>query len=768
VKAVDGITPNTYVLRFVRPLSSNSQLSMIEINNEPIADFSPTTYFYAYDMSSSETTPRITVETADEYATASEPDYSQEGRVTITVYAQDYKEDHNHKSVYTIAVNVKKSEVATLDMLYEGRDSLPGFAPDKFYYAFELDADETFPDLSWQDPDNYPTVSPIDTVEYDPVAQKLVRQIKVTAEDTTVSNTYTIAYTIKKSDVDTLQMIFVGSKPLPGFKADVLEYEYKLTAAEVVLLDGELPIIDPIPGEEGKQVINTLQVRDNYGVKTIGYKHVITVTAAAGNSRTYTIHYPRELSDDATLKMIFIDESPLPNFDAERNSYKIELDYGVPVPNITEATKEFQTVKHRQSGDTVEVIVTAELDTIQNTYTLVFERRKSNITTLRNIVLLDKEQKQLPYDRFAFQSVLYEYTIVMPYDPEAKEFELPSMTIEKADTLQTVQIAQKQVSKTEIQVTVRVIAPNGEDEAEYQLMFQFMRNDDALLTGISIALTDSTSTPLKGFKSTTYNYTYVHPYGSDSSQFINATNVHQVISYVKSDTTATDSMFVEANGTIRIVVTAQDEKTQNTYSILQTIGKDTVNLLKMIYLDDEEYAAFKPEETFYVYKLRNGSGSCPAIKAVPMSENAEVSITEMPVNDTTVIYCTAQDGTDRVYKIYFEESKVNDGMSATEKDVFLRRVPGSNQLFVATIRKDVTFVMYDQYGHMVYYQAIPDAEPNAIHVAQDALERDVLLGVDVDPNAGVLVDIIPGQIYFYSFVKGASAKIITSGKIIAL
>lgn len=768
VTAVDGLTLNTYVLRFIRPLSANSQLSMIEINNEPIATFSPTTYFYTYDMSSSESTPRITVETADEFATAAEPDYSQEGRVTITVYAQDYSTDPNHKSVYTIAINVKKSDVATLDMLYEGRDSLPGFEPNKFYYAYELEAYETFPDLSWQDPDNYPTVSPIDTVEYDPVAQKLVRQIKVTAEDTTVSNTYTIAYTIKKSDVDTLQMIFVGSKPLPGFKADVLEYEYKLTAAEVVTLDGELPVIDPIPGEEGKQVINTLQVRDNYGVKTVGYKHVITVTAAAGNSRTYTIHYPRELSDDATLKMIFIDESPMPNFDAERNSYKIELDYGVPVPNITEATKDFQTVKHRQSGDTVEVIVTAELDTIQNIYTIVFERRKSNITTLRNIILMDKEQKQLPYDRFAFQSKEYEYTIVMPYDPQATEDVLPSMTIEKADSLQTVQISQQQVSKNEIQVIVHVIAPNGEDEGEYLLLFRFMRNDDALLTGINIALTDSTSTPIKGFKSTTYNYTYVHPYGSDSSQFISAANVKSMISYVKSDPLATDTMYVEENGTIRIVVTAQDEKTQNTYSILQTIGKDTVNLIKMIYLDDVEYADFKPEQTFYVFKLRNGSGSCPTIKAIPMSENAEISITEMPVNDTTVIYCTAQDGSDRIYKIFFEESSVNDGLSASENDVFIRRVPGAYQLFVATIRKDVTFVLYDQYGHMVYYQQIPDAEPNAINVAQDGFDKDVLLNVDVAPEAGVLIDIIPGQIYFYSFVKGTSAKIIKSGKIMAL
>lgn len=771
VTAVDSVTHNIYVLRFIRPMSTNSQLSLIEINNEPIVDFEPNTYFYSYDMQSGEEMPRITVETADEAATYDEPDYSHEGRITITVYAQDYTMDQNHKSTYTIAINVKKSDVATLDMIYQGRDSLPGFKPTTFYYAYELGADESFPDLGWQDPDNYPTVSPIDTVEYDPVAQKLVRQIKVTAEDTTISNTYTVAYTIRKSDVDTLQMIFIGSKPLPNFKANIMEYEYKLTAAEVVALDGELPEIDPIPGEEGKQKIEVLQVRDNYGVKTIGYKHVVTVTAAAGNSRTYTVHYPRELSDDATLKMIFVDENPLPNFDAERNSYKIELDYGVPVPNVTEAAKDFQKVKHNQHGDTVEIIVTAELETVQNVYTLVFERRKSDVTLLRNIILLDAKGKQLPYDLFAFQSKLYDYTIEMPYVPGDTTYALPDITVEKADSLQTVVIETETLKKTEKIVTVRVIAPNGEDEAEYKLFFDFLRNDDAFLTEIKTAINDSTFALIKGFKSNTYSYIYEHPYGSDSSQFISSANVKEKIAYVKSDPLATDSIYVEANGTIRIVVTAQDEKTQSMYSIQQKIGKDTVDFIKMIYLDGEELAGFRPDSMNYVYKLRNGSGSCPEITAVAMSGNAEVSITQKSVNETSFVICQSDRDKNtenyRTYRIYFEESSVNDGLTATERDVFIRRVAGACQLFVATIRKDVTFILYDQTGHMVNKVMIPDAEPNAIKVEQDGFDQDVLLNVDVDPNAGVLVDINPNQIYFYSFVKGRG-KLIKSGKIIAL
>lgn len=767
VTAVDSITKNTYVLRFIRPMSTNSQLSLIEINNEPIENFEPNTYFYAYDMKSGEPMPRITVETADEAATYDEPDYSHEGRITITVYAQDYALDKNHKSTYTIAVNVKKSDIATLDMIYQGRDSLPGFKPTTFYYAYELDAKENFPDLSWQDPDTYPVVAPIDTVEYDSIAQKLVRQIKVTAEDTTVSNTYTIAYTIRKSDVDTLQMIFIGSKPMPNFNAKTMEYEYKLTAAEVVALDGEMPEIDPIPGEEGTQKIETLPVRDNYGVKTIGYKHVVTVTAAAGNSRTYTVHYPRELSDDATLQMIFIDETPLANFDAERNSYKIELDYGVPVPNVTEATKDFQTVRHNQHGDTVEIIVTAELESVQNIYTIVFERQKSDVTTLRNIILIDEKGKQLPYDLFAFKSEQYDYTIEMPYVPGDTTYALPDLTFEKMDSLQIVTISDEVIKPTEKVRTVLVVAPNGEDEAEYKLLFQFARNNDANLTDIQVH-----EVSLQNFKPTTLDYKYVYPYGSDSSAFITNKNVREAITIVKSDPKATDEIFVADDASIIITVTAQDGKSQNTYSIQQVIGKDTVNTIKMLYLDGDSLKGFDPENTFYTYILKNGASTTPAVFGVPMSENAEVDATEDDpkvgtVNDTLNIYCVAQDGTERIYRIFFQESSINDALKPTANDVFIRRVKGAYQLFVATIRKDVTFIMYDHTGRRVYYSVVPDAEPNDVIVGLDSEDKDVLLNVDVNPNSGLIIDVIPGQIYMYNFVESGRKKI-KSGKIMVM
>ena len=82
----------------------------------------------------------------------------------------------------------------------------------------------------------------------------------------------------------------------------------------------------------------------------------------------------------------------------------------------------------------------------------------------------------------------------------------------------------------------------------------------------------------------------------------------------------------------------------------------------------------------------------------------------------------------------------------------------------------MTFVLYDQYGHLLYYSVVPDADPNDVIVGktmdQAGKEIDVLLNV-TDPNSGLIIDIIPNQIYFYSFVE-AGAKIIKSGKLIAV
>ena len=75
--------------------------------------------------------------------------------------------------------------------------------------------------------------------------------------------------------------------------------------------------------------------------------------------------------------------------------------------------------------------------------------------------------------------------------------------------------------------------------------------------------------------------------------------------------------------------------------------------------------------------------------------------------------------------------------------------------------------MYDHTGRRVYYSVVPDAEPNDVIVGLDSEDKDVLLNVDVNPNSGLIIDVIPGQIYMYNFVESGRKKI-KSGKIMVM
>ncbi|MBQ3633825.1 MAG: hypothetical protein II952_05945, partial [Paludibacteraceae bacterium] len=233
------------------------------------------------------------------------------------------------------------------------------------------------------------------------------------------------------------------------------------------------------------------------------------------------------------------------------------------------------------------------------------------------------------------------------------------------------------------------------------------------------------------------------------------------ITYTLSDAEATAEVTV-SDGVIFITVTAQDGVTKQTYIIRQTMGPDTNNNLKLIVIGGDTLANFSPDETFYTYTLLAGTNA-PEVKAEAESENAQVTVT---AGDTCTIVVLAGDGVSKkYYYIYFKEG-FNDGLKPTANDVLLKRVLGSYQIFVATIRQAVTFSLYDQNGRLVYSNNVPVADANAVDLYKDAMDKDVLVDV-MDFGSGLLVDVIPGQIYFYSFTISGK-EIIKSGKLMAL
>lgn len=764
VKAVDN-TPNTYTLKFIIPLSKNADLDMIFLDGDSLKGFDPAYYFYQVELPEGvHTMPEVAAQKAEASQTLKPIEIDTEKmQATIKVQAED---PTTRENTYVVVFHINRSNADTLAMIYQDGQPLEGFAPKTTYYTLSLPVGTTtFPDLSWQEVNDLQTVY-MDTVES--TASTLIRQIIVISESGK-KNTYTVSYTIEKSDVDFLSMIFVDQRELPGYDANVFEYYYELTASYAAELNGQLPTVEYISGDDYQTVLVS-QVRDSLESKSLGYKSIITVTAATGSSRTYTIHYPVQKSSEATLNMINLAGKPLANYDSERFNYRVEIDKNADVPVVTVLKKEEEQIVEINidaEADVVTVVVTAEDGVTQAIYTLTFERVQSAVTRLTDIILRDEDGIQFPSEKFPFRYDVYSYTINIPNTAEkTAEEQLPSVEVYTYDPMQTYDTVHYTLENGDIRVDVTVTAPDGENQAIYSLVFHFMKPTDATL--VNILINDE---ELAGFLPLLTDYEYAHPYGSDSTAFFTADAVEALL----SDSLATYTITDNGYGTIFIRVIAQDGTTEITYTITQIIAKDNDCLLSAILLDGDTISGFDSEITFYTYYLRMGSTTAPLVEGIPHSENADVSYSVYSAGDTCMIIVTADDGTEKRYYVNFAISTIDETAIPTANDVVIKRLPGTYQLFVGTIRRDVYFALFDQHGHRMFYDKVPTADPNDIEMVPD-LENDERLNDVFNSRSGLVVDVEPNQIYFYTFLygdktfmqmlKGDTAKKLKSGKII--
>ena len=752
---------NTYVLHFIVPLSKNADLSMIFLNGDSLDGFDPTYYFYQVDLPvGTHELPEVVAQKAEVSQTIL-PIVVDNNKLQATIKVQA-EDPTTRENTYVVVFHFTQSDADTLNMIYQDGKALENFEPKNMYYALSLPVGtDAFPELGWDEADDWQTIK-MDTVES--TSDKLIRQILVTSESGKKS-TYTVSYTILKSAIDTLQMLFIDQKQLAEFKADQLEYNYELSASYAAELNGKVPTVEYISGDEYQTVLVS-QVPDSLAGKSLGYKSIVTVTAATGKTRTYTIHYPVQKSSEATLNMINLAGEPLANYDAERFNYKVEIEMEASVPVVSVLKKEdVQVYEIHVIKDTVRVEVWAE-DGTQAVYTLVFARVMSAITSLRDIVLTDENSEQISYP---FRPETYSYTIGIPYSAEKPlEEQLPNIEPIEYDPQQSTDTVHHILSNGDIQVDITVTAPNGEDQTIYSLTFHFLKPTDATLTNIFI-----NNEALANFSPTETDYTYVHPYGSTTDDYFTVDSVAALI----SDPLATMTITSNEEGTIFIRVVAQDGTTEVTYTITQTIGLDNDCWLSAILLDGDTIRGFDSDITFYTYYLRAGSTTTPSVDAIPHSENAEVSIKDVSAGDTCLIVCTADDGTMKRYYVHFAVSTINEALVPTANDVVIKRIAGTNQIFVGTIRSEVYFALYDQSGRQVFYKKVPTADPNDIEMVDDIVTKERLNNI-IDERSGLIIDVIPGQVYFYSFyygyktlvqmMRGDTSKKLKSGKFIAL
>ena len=751
VTAVDGVEKNTYTLKFLVPLSKNADLSMIFLDGDSLKNFDPTYYFYQVELPVGvHTMPEVAVQKGEAGQTIKDIVIDQDKlQATIKVLAEDKTVREN---TYVVVFHLTQSEEDKLDMIYEDGQPLSGFDENTMYYTLSLPVGTSnFPDLGWLEKDDYQTIT-MDTVEA--TLNTLIRQIIVTSESGK-KNTYTVSYTIEKSDVDTLQMLFIDHKPLANFEGKTVVYLDTLSAAYAAELAGQLPIVEYTVGDEYQTVLVSQVPEDELSGKSLGYKSIITVTAATGKTRIYTIHYPVELSNDATLNMINVSAKPLANYDSERFNYRLEIAKEASVPVVTVIKKEeAQTYEIRALGDTVQIVVWAESKKDSAIYTLTFERLKSANTMLRDIILTDiNTGERLPSSEFPYRPEVYSYIVNVPYDSKKELISLiPSIEPEFYEEEQTADTTVYYLPDGDIQIDITVTAANEEDQAIYSIIFHFVKPADATLASLTIK-----GEELIDFHPTKTEYVYAHPYGTDPADYFTIDEVK----YVLSDSLAVDTMYMDESGVINIVVVAQDGRTSITYLISQITAEDGDNALAWITIDGDTIPGFDPEVLFYTYYVFESD--MPSLNAEPRSENADVDKGRVTAGDTTTIICTAADGSERYYYVYFAITTVNPGDEATSGDVLIKRVPGAMQLAAYTVRQGVSIALYDQYGHLLYNERVPVANPNDTEIVEDSDKKEFLNDVD-GFNSGLIIDVLPGQPYFYCFYYNGKMKL-ASGKI---
>ena len=498
------------------------------------------------------------------------------------------------------------------------------------------------------------------------------------------------------------------------------------------------------------QTILISQAQDSLSGKSLGYKTIVSVTAPSGAMRIYTVHYLVETSHDASLNMIMLSGKPLTGFDSQKETYRLEWDARAALPVVTVAKKEdAQTYEMFVNGDSIQTN-----GITFRRWLMSCNRELSDDTRLQSIRV-----EGHPEFLYQFSPTEYVYDIQLPFGEDT----IPHVEVILSDTMQVVPevFPLDTLEDGTVTMTIPVTAPNHTDEDSYILRFHFGKNNDALLKALYL-----NDTLVAGFNSYIEEYVYEHPYGTDSTALFGVKDVRVEL----SDSLATDTVYVTEDGTIYITVIAHDGVTENTYIITQKIGKDADNYLAAIYVADELIRDFDPETTFYTYLLADGKMP-PVVTAEARSENARLG--EIPVvqaGDTCEIVCTADNGDKRRYYIHFAVSTINAAAEPTASDVVLKRLPGTYSIFVATIRNDIFFILYDQYGQVVYAnsESLPVANPNDVEVASDPNRSngEQLANVIPSPENGAIIDLNPGEIYLYGFYQ-TGKKLIKSGKLIA-
>ena len=716
VTAADG-TPAVYQLSFTVTTSSDATLKSLSVDGYDL-DFRSDRLEYDIQLpQGTEAIPVVHYEANDAFQTVTPRDGTVKGNgdYRITVRPQTGK-----SQVYIIHFHVTTSANDSLQMITIDGQPMAAFRPQVNEYEYRLpDGVSTIPEVGYQQ-----YSGEIGVQQIQPIRDRTMRGFVVTAANGT-ERTYRITFIITPITTAFLKSISVGEKELDGFRPDQYEYEYTLNADTCPLISVEpeveqQQVIISAPHAAGTATIRVLPERgatsgstytihfiasassevqldsicldgvlidgfqsniltynglaytkalpeityakpDGVEVKKLMNRDQVMLCVTKGKlSAMYTLNFVKTVSPDCTLKGIYLDGQLIENWNPQTNDYIVSLAAGQAEPVVTyERGNENQSIVFGQQEEHLtQIIVTAATGT-QGVYTVRFNCASYTDANLKS---LSVEGMSIP-----FAEDMYDYTLEL-----AVGAELPQLHFITKPGQSTVY---SKTSPDDQQILV--IAEDG-TTAEYNVHYVRKSSSNALLSDILI---DGVS--LEGFQPTTFHYVDTLPLGTKVVPNVFA------IGQLSNQTITT--YFSAVNGTTRIEVESASGDNRSEYTIEFPVVKSSENRLAEIYIADENAQIdFDPDVLEYSFLLPVGTTMLPTVTYTPAEPSQRIRFEANTLNDTSRIVVRAENGDERIYKLYFEvqvptEPNILKAMTIRETGKHLDMSDANQREFTVTL-----------------------------------------------------------------------------------
>ena len=575
------------------------------------------------------------------------------------------------KNTYTLNFLRSKMTNAELKMIYVDGEPLGDFQATKFNYIHTLPiGQKTMPMVYVEGYDGQ-------LIQQDTISNSLMR-FTVWAEDRTYQSSYTLQFVYQTSSNAYLQAIYADGVELEGFSEDVFIY-----ADTLEIGTDHIPTITYEQGDDEQRVyLNKIVDTPTKQVTQI------QVIAGDGNTQNlYTISYEIRLA--SYLQMIYVQGTALEGFEPTKNYYYLYMNAGdTSKPDITwDAGDQYQVISDTTQATTFGKEQIGWTSTIMAkipngesmTYTLQFYFTKALSTNsdVKNIYLNGS-----PLKGFAPDQHIYRDTV-------AEGMSMPNILVERADSMQTVDI--KIINGN---YEINVVAEDTAYQSTYRIYFEYLKSSYAYLEGIY-----QNGILIEGFRTDSFDYKITLPYG---------TTTLPEISYQlgkEGQVVDVDTVSGENKTTYIFTVIAPDEASATSYNVELNIALNNDSRLQTLLVKGVALDGFHTDSTEYILTYPIGSDTAALatpqdIVATPFDSNATVTIN--------------LNGTDIIIQV-----EAADGMNTTVYTIEQIILQSSNTRLSGLYIDSVMIRDFDP-DKLEYSYYVTDGQPTIYAIAEDA------------------------------------------------